>query len=307
MAIHPANGLERARGRRNLGLALIFTGLAILVALFWGFWLTSGRSPITRGMMGGTDETGATVRELSEDPERFMGGKVKVAGELGQVVGPGAFSLVGAGEFRGEGILVVGTRGFPPRGDAAQDEEELFLQVTGPVRIFDEAAREEFAAYLGQGDPSAWLGKPVLVAEDLVRVAWLDGTQGTGVEPGGGNMGGAVDGGPGQAISLAYVMENVHSYYGDTVTVDGFVAERISPEAFSMTAETVPGSRPTLVVAHADRIPDLRPGGRVRVTGVVRRFDLETMRRESGSRLEAAPYGAWRFEPSIVASRIEKR
>jgi hypothetical protein len=301
MAIHPANDMEKARGRRNLGVALIFIGLATLVAIFWGFWLTSGRSPIIQA------GTGVTVRELSEDPGRYVGSKVQVTGELGQVVGPGAFSLIGAGEFRGEGILVVGARGFPPRDDTAQAGEDLFLQVTGPVRIFDEAAREEFAAYLGQGDPGAWLGKPVLVAEELVRAAWLDEPRGTGVEPEGGNLGGAVIGEPGQAISLAYVIENVNSYYGDTVTVDGFVVEKVSPEAFSMTAEPVPGDRTTLVVAHPDRIPDLRPGGRVRVTGVVRRFEPETMRRDLGSRLDPAPYGAWRFEPSIVASAIEKR
>jgi hypothetical protein len=301
MAIQPASDMEKARGRRNLGVALIFLGLATLVAIFWGFWLTSGRSPLAR------DEMGVSVRELSEDPGRFVGSKVKVTGELGQVVGPGAFSLIGAGEFRGEGILVVGTRGFPPRDDSAQAGEDLFLQVTGPVRIFDEAAREEFAAYLGQGDPGAWLGKPVLVAEDLVRAAWLDESGGVGVEPEGGSMGGAVVSEPGQAISLAYVIENVNSYYGDTVTVDGFVVEKVAPEAFAMTAEPVPGGQSTLVVAHPDRIPDLRPGGRIRVTGVVRRFELETMRRELGSRMDPAPYGAWRFEPSIVASSIEQR
>ncbi len=115
----------------------------------------------------------ARIGQLLENPEKFMGLTVVVAGEVNDVLGPHAFTIGGEEFFPPGEVLVVSPTGFPSIPDSEKHEylvDEDVVQVTGRLARFNrEALAQEFPPGALQSDAlNEWAGKPVIVVTNMV-------------------------------------------------------------------------------------------------------------------------------------------
>jgi hypothetical protein len=111
-------------------------------------------------------------------------------------------------------------------------------------------------------------------------------------------------------VSLEDVAETPRRYYGTTVTVGGEVGRILHRRAFTLRTEDLTGQHAALVVIPDDVAPvegttaRLRPGGRLWVTGTVRRFD-PGVDEDLGVDLDPGLWDSLRSRPVIVAKLLQ--
>lgn len=114
-------------------------------------------------------EAGATISEISQAPDEYIGQTVTVSGEVAEVIGPQTFSIGAQDEAGGGTLLVVGAQ--PLAEIVAEDEEiaaEDVVGVSGTVREFDiPAIEEEIGADLDDAALAEFEGNPAIVANNV--------------------------------------------------------------------------------------------------------------------------------------------
>jgi hypothetical protein len=113
-------------------------------------------------------ETAATISDIVDDPQTYYGNTVTVSGEIGELIGPRAFTIGTQEELGGGTLLVVGAQALPQiieEGDANEITAQDVAQVTGSVREFGVGEIEE---EIGTGLDNArfrdFEGEPVVIA-----------------------------------------------------------------------------------------------------------------------------------------------
>ncbi len=114
---------------------------------------------------------GATIREIVQAPDTYIGQNVTVSGEVNTVIGQRAFTI-GDEEFMGGAeLLVVSVNDLPTVDGWAADTSILendIVQVAGPVRRFE---REAFENAVGVDLDDAALepfnGQPAIIAQSV--------------------------------------------------------------------------------------------------------------------------------------------
>lgn len=120
----------------------------------------------------GTVPQSIGLAELLDNPERYEGQVVTVAGEVNDVINAHAFTI-GGEEFLPSGeLLVISPTRFPgipnrPENESLVDDD--IVQVTGTVRrlVRMDLAQDVPAADLTGTEFVAWEGKPVVVVERM--------------------------------------------------------------------------------------------------------------------------------------------
>lgn len=152
---------RKSSGRRSAGRKRV--GLALLLLMWIGLPLGCEREI--------EEEAGATVNEITETPNAFIGRQVTVSGEIKEVYGPRAFTIKSPDPSSGE-LLVVTAEDFPSIPDRSQRAEEIkedFVQITGKVRRYiPEEIQQEIGAALDPKIESEYpVSHPVVIAESL--------------------------------------------------------------------------------------------------------------------------------------------
>lgn len=274
-------------------------------------------------------EKEVSISKVNKNPADYLGKTVTLKGKVNEVVGPNAVRIRSGGFFGGSEILVVDRAGFPPEmGTPAEAaDKDLEITVTGPVRIFNRVEFEsDWGIDLDQELFTVYEGQPAVVVDRLSfggeqqqdnRLGSATGsatgsttdsaTGGSGV--GMGTEGGTAGGTGNQAMDtsaqmdLSRMLQNTDQYFGDTVTVTGYVAKIVDSNAFSLSPTQGTGGDGILVIAGKDN-PRLTAGSKVKVSGLVRSFDRRQFESELSVDLDDALYGAWDQDPSIRANSI---
>jgi hypothetical protein len=323
MALNEASASRSGGDRKAGGGAMLFWSLVILAILILAFVLfASGAQAVDTGSgmrpQGGTGGaaavgTEATIEEVTENPQQYEGNNVTVTGNLEEVVSPTAIRITSGG-FLGIGqddILVIGQQAFPP--GVSERREELSLQVTGPVQLFNRVEFEnDWGINLDDELFTVYEGRPVIVAQSLAmapateggdQLGAATGQEGVDIVPEGGAAGGAAE--IDTASDLARITENTEAYYGDTVNVSGFVAKIVDSNAFSISPTPGVSGDGILVVAQPENIPLITVGDEVQIKGQVRSFDLRQYENELGLDLDDVLLGDWDQDPSLKAFSIQ--
>jgi hypothetical protein len=324
MASHRATRGRKERLEASGYGALWIWALAILVVAFLAAALFGQTRRSDAGEAGAEIPAGLSVSEVAGNPETYAGSLVTVAGDLEEVVSPNALRI-GGGIAGGDGLLVIGLGDFPTRLGSAMEQEEAVLQVTGTVRMFDRVEFEnESGIDLDDAVFAYYEGRPALVADRLAVYGPADGKgreeavaaapgrseagsggAGVGMAPEGGTAGGAADPAWRDLEELSRVVRETEGYFGDTVTVEGYVALIVDSNAFSLSPTPGAADEAILVAGGAGVLPSLAAGSPVRVTGVVRPFDIREYEAELGLDLDDALFGPFDREPSIRAWSVQ--
>jgi hypothetical protein len=307
--------------------SLVIIGILILaVVLFAQGPNDTGRTMSPDAGAGGAAAMGAqaTVEEVTSNPQQYLGSVVTVSGNLEEVISPTAIRLssggiLGIGE---DDILVLGQEAFPP--GVSERRQELSLQVTGPVQIFNRIEFEQdWGVDLDDELFTVYEGRPYIVAQSLAMTTGEPGddqlgaasgageegmgeTEGVESAPEGGTAAGAGEQSTGQETDLSRITENTESYLGDTVIVSGFVAKLVDSNAFSISPTPGAEGQGLLVVAQPQDIPAIQAGDEVKIQGLVRSFDLKQYETELGLDMDDILLGEWDQDPSLMAISIEK-
>ena len=154
----------RRRRSRRRRLAAAAAGLA--GGLLLGACSSTQGLPPDLGLPAST----VTVNTIAAAPTEHVGRLVSVSGEINRVFGPRWFSI-GGEDFGGQELLVVGPATVPAIVNSLADSLGAMndvVQVTGYVRMFDEAAIEqEIGAQIGVRWWEPYERRPVLVMTDL--------------------------------------------------------------------------------------------------------------------------------------------
>jgi hypothetical protein len=306
--------------------SLVIIGILILaVVLFAQETGDTGRTMSPGAGAGGAAATGAqaTVEEVAGNPQQYLGSVVTVSGNLEEVISPTAIrissgGILGIGE---DDILVLGQEAFP--SGISERRQELSLQVTGPVEIFNRVEFEQdWGVDLDDELFTVYEGRPYIVAQSLAMTAGqegedqlgaapdageegLGGAEGVETAPEGGTAAGAGDQPAGQETDLSSITGNAEAYYGDTVTVSGYVAKLVDSNAFSITSTPGAEGQGILVVARPQEIPAIQAGDEVKIEGQVRSFDLKQYENELGLDMDDILLGEWDRDPSLEAFSIQ--
>lgn len=109
----------------------------------------------------------ATIDEIVEDPDVYVGDDVTVSGSVNQELDEFGFRLGGEDFLEGEGLLVV-SADTQAISDLTESEEELVAQVQGTVQIFDlVTVEEDLGVDLDDDVYSEFDGEPVVIASDI--------------------------------------------------------------------------------------------------------------------------------------------
>lgn len=252
-----------------------------------------------------------SISEVNENPSQYLGKTVTLEGELKEVISPTAIRI-GKGGFLGMGgeeILILGTGAFPP--EVSERTEDLTLQVTGSVRQFNRVEIEgDMLIDLDDELFTVYEGRPILVARSIAMAGREEGErvgsaageegEGVGMAPGGTAGGAGMDTG----ADLARIVENTQEFFGDTVTVTGYVAKIVDSSAFSLSPAPGADGEAILVVGNPGQMSDLAAGKEVSVKGLVGSFDRRQYESQLGVDLDDALFGEWDKDPSILAMSI---
>ncbi len=239
-------------------------------------------SPRSAGFARGG--VGATIDDITDEPERWYGQRVTVSGEINDVLGARAFTIGGEGFFDGDELLVVGARqmlamqGRPANQPFSEDD---IVQVTGPVRRFVlRDIEREIGFDLDDNLFADWEGRPAVVARNINLTPFsAPPTNGAA------------------QMAIGSLLANPDPFFGRPVTVEAARVTRIvGPNAFVLndrllvTGRNVPGG--------------LEVGDRVQVSGPFNHFNLQNVERELGMDLDDQRFNEFRDRPAIIANNI---
>lgn len=248
-------------------------------------------------------EAAVTVSDIADNPQEYYGSTVTVSGEVGELIGPRAFTIGAEDDLGGGSLLVVGAQQLPQimEGEADEITAQDVAQVTGPVREFNLTEVEnEIGAELDDALFAEFEGEPAVVANTVDVTAEASG------------------GGEQNAqATLANITDNPDEYYGQSVTVDGAVGETLEPNAFVLLTEQAaqneellegePAAVPDegVLVVSDNPQPNLSELQSVQVSGMFREFDLTVFEEELGVELDYL-YRDWSGQPAILAQDVQQ-
>jgi uncharacterized protein YdeI (BOF family) len=190
-------------------------------------------------------EKGATVENVAEETQQYIGKTVTVDGEIARQVSPKAFLIQDKEFLGGEDVLVVSAT-------AAPIVPHTFAQVTGTVRQVTNITEveKEYGFDLEPQLEVELKERPIIVAKTVA------------LKP-----------------SLEKITSNPVPFLGRTVTLTGEVERVISPTAFMLDNNEVLGEDDLLVVS-AKPANNITEDSRVQVTGTVRKLTTTELDRE---------------------------
>jgi hypothetical protein len=149
---------ERRRPGGGLAAAAALGLLAAVVVIVAAFALLDQDSA--------GPETGVTIEDVADEPERYVGQTVTVSGEVDEVVAPNAFTIGDDDE-----LLVVIPRLGPAANPAALEEDDAVVRITGQVASLELPTFEELAdADLDDALFEGLEGEPVLIARSVEQL-----------------------------------------------------------------------------------------------------------------------------------------
>ena len=101
--------------------------------------------------------------------------------------------------------------------------------------------------------------------------------------------------------ALVGILANPEPYYGNSVTLFGYVSAILDTGAFVLSPTPTGSEKGMLVLGSSQVIPRLTATSRVEVRGEVRSFDRGRYKREVGVGLDVAVFGGWDQGPSLRA------
>lgn len=118
-----------------VGRTIVF----LAVVLIFGLGAACTEAP-----MSADRETGATVTDIADNPDDYVGRTVTVAGEIEEILAPQVFRL-GGEDFYGGELVVISEKPIP-RPTRRRDNTLVYrdiVQVTGVVRRLNSAQLEQ--------------------------------------------------------------------------------------------------------------------------------------------------------------------
>ena len=305
-----SSGLTRAR---NIGAMLLMLAVALFLASCGGE--EAGGSPESGGGESAGGAEGVSVATIIDNPEEFYGNQVTVSGLVTEVIGPNAFAIGGDEFIGGESLLIVGAQELPQivegvaEGDVVEIKQQDLVQVTGTLRPAEQQEITDEVGYeLDNQVFEVFGGEAAVVASQVV------------VTP---QQGGSTAQAQQQApVQLTTLIDNPSEFYGQQVTLDGAVAQVISPSA----SVIVPQERATqmqnegifdnpealaqegvLIVNTAGTGPNLSELQTVQATGTVQEFeDVGAFEQEFGVTLgDDEIFSAFGSRPVIAATSVQ--
>ncbi len=145
----------------------IVLGIAALAILAWILIQLFNAEP------SGGPEEGASISNITENPQEYYGQDVTVSGEVGELIGPNAFTIGNQDEAAGGTLLVVGANELSQILEEGQElEGNEVAQVQGTVREFIVAEIEDEIGYgLDDGLFEEFEGDPAIVANAVDMTA----------------------------------------------------------------------------------------------------------------------------------------
>lgn len=158
--------INRRRGGGGMGALGIFLAIAaaVLIGLIlWALFAADDGDEVANA--------GVSIDDITDNPSRYFGRTVTVAGEVDEIIGQRALTI-GGDDFIGEDeLLVVSVNQLPNvsgRPGANRLDKDDLVQVTGPVRRFAVADLErEIGTDLDDNLFRDWEGKPAVVARQV--------------------------------------------------------------------------------------------------------------------------------------------
>jgi hypothetical protein len=145
----------------------IVLGIAALAILAWILIQLFNAEP------SGGPEEGVGISDITENPQEYYGQDVNVSGEVGELIGPNAFTIGTQDAAAGGTLLVVGAKQLP---NVIEGGEELasddVVQARGTVREFNVTEIEDEIGYgLDDGLFEEFEGEPAIVANAVDMTA----------------------------------------------------------------------------------------------------------------------------------------
>lgn len=114
--------------------------------------------------------------------------------------------------------------------------------------------------------------------------------------------------GPPQGARIQEIANNPKEFYGEQATITGRVTEAVEPNAFR-----VGSGGDQLLVVGAQQLPriakgeekEVNEGDYVRVTGLVRQFKIEEVRKEVDRGIDDEYFGDFQGDPAVLATSVE--
>lgn len=164
----------RERTRNGFAPLTAVWAVALLVVSLFAFACERDRGEMgPKGGVGGPaeGEMGVTIKDVVDNPDRYLGKTVTVSGEVEDIHGPKAFTLGGEGFLFNKELLVVSARPVPEIPDRPGDVDLVkddITQVTGTVRRMTVAEVEREIGWDLHPDLEAeFIDKPVLIARSI--------------------------------------------------------------------------------------------------------------------------------------------
>lgn len=284
MAVGTGYGDDRAAARRRSGdgaWAWVVGGIIALLLLALIL------IPLFNADDSAGPEVGATVSDITDNPEEYLGETVTVSGEVDDAIGPRAFTIGGQEFYGGDTLLVVSANPLPTIADRPADEAVLtddVVQVTGPVRRFNLAEFEStIGADLDDALFTAYDGQPAVIARSVDLTPRTGAARNQSVP-----------------VMIANLADNPKEYFGQTVTLSGPITNVVGPNAFLLGGKV-------LAVGSGKEAPggSLTEGNVVQVTGTYRQFDLAAFERELGVDLQDDVFAGWGDRPALLVKQIQ--
>ncbi len=249
-------------------------------------------------------EAGVTISDITDNPQEYYDSTVTVSGQVGELIGPRAFTIGTEDSVGGGTLLVIGAKQLPEiiEGDAEEIAADDVVQVSGPVQEFNIAEIEDELGFdLEDGLFSEYEGDPVVVANTVDLTAEAAGA-----------------GAQNAQATMSDITDNPEEYYGQTLTVDGAVAQIIEPNAFVIVEQQLAEDEELLdnptaladegvLVFSSGPEPNLSELMTVQVKGTFQEFDLATFEEELGTELDDGLYTDWDGRPAIIADQIRQK
>ena len=262
---------------------LLALGLAVALAIAPGLTRTAQA------------QAGATVSEIEDEPEQYIGQNVTVSGEVADVYGAGAFTI-GGGDFFGEELLIIVPTSARVSGSSqssAKVAEGDIVQVSGQVvrSVVAEIENDYDLGFdLDDYDIDYEREEPALIANQLLLSP--RGLAGT---------------------TISEIEDDPQRFMGRTVTVSGEAADIYGPYSFTIGGDDFFGEE-LLVILPTD--VDVRGGSGgaatisdgdvVQVSGEIVQFIKAEIENDYdlGFDLDDYDIDYEREEPALIANQL---
>lgn len=283
---------------RTVGMLALMLAAAVLLASCGG-----EEAEGTDGEGSERPRVGVTLTDITENPEEFIGADVTVSGEVGDLVGPQAFTI-GGEEFLGtDELLILGAEELPEivtgvDEEFLENEPEIvgsddIVQITGTVGQLEvNALEDDFGSDIDEDLFAEYEDEPFIVAEEVFLTPRIERAGETLTTP------------------VEDISGNPSDFVGANVETEGVVAEIIEPRVFVLSGENTGDEAAlvndgVLVVNPEGDNPNLIDGENVKVDGPVRDFDIAGFEEEIGLDLDEGLYSPYAGRPAIVAEDIQ--